>query len=207
MVHALRGENFGVFEGGHRPYGPFSNYQESRCRPRLADFLSLPSSLGRLAFLPLEAGTKEKLMTPGPPLRFWHRTRRRPSFWLGLFVACFLAWAWWDSYRNGAIVWYARGTVAVAVIQAKGAFFFASGGPWFPPGFHWIYSPGLDPEELFAAWGSAVHVGHLRVPDSLVFFSFVGLWGGWLAFPEWLRKKRLGRVEKAAGDTGANWSR
>jgi hypothetical protein len=34
-------------------------------------------------------------MTPRPIYRW-------KSFWLGLFVACFLAWAWRDSYRVGA---------------------------------------------------------------------------------------------------------
>ena len=31
---------------------------------------------------------------------------------------------------------------------------------------------------------------YIKIPDSLVFFSFLGLWVGWLAFPAWLRKKR-----------------
>ncbi|MCW1921011.1 hypothetical protein OKA05_00495 [Luteolibacter arcticus] len=61
---------------------------------------------------------------------------RRVSFWLGLFVACFLAWAWWDSYRNGTSLACSWKTGSLWVVQADGSFYIASGeirspGWWF----------------------------------------------------------------------------
>jgi hypothetical protein len=41
----------------------------------------------------MEAGTKEKLMTPRP-LYQWK------CFWLGIFMLIFLGWAWWNSYQR-----------------------------------------------------------------------------------------------------------
>jgi hypothetical protein len=127
-------------------------------------------------------------MIPRPT--FWHRTRRRPSFWLGLFVVCFLAWAWWVSYDSGAMVLYAWGKRAFAIIHRNGASCLLTARPWSGRRLEWQYSNWLYTEEVLQNWSLAEELSYLRVPDSLVFFSFVGVWVGWLAFPEWLRKRR-----------------
>ena len=136
-----------------------------------------------------------------PPSGFWHRTRRRPSFWLGLFVACFLAWAWWDSYGNGSGILYSWGSDAFAALRWQGASFLVSvEDGWFPAGFQWRYRPGFNVDRILSAWKeSGSDIRHCRVPDSLAFTSFVGLWVGWLAFPEWLWKRRRAALRLAAG--------
>ena len=188
MVHALRGENFGVFDGGHRPYGTFFNYQESRSRPRLPHFLSLPSSLERLALLALEAGTKEsrfraKAMKTRPPLRFC----RHPSFWLGLLFACFLAWVWWDSYRIGSVCQLGWRNQMLTFANNEGEAFVAFKRY---PGSRLEVNGSREASETVKAfqseewaWGSTL----CRVPNALVFFSFLGLWVGWLAW-RWKRE-------------------
>jgi hypothetical protein len=133
-------------------------------------------------------------MKPGPPLRFWHRTRRRPSFWLGLFVACFLGWAWWEShYSYSEMALSGRGQVLRCVRKDGETSVY-----WFkdPPSRDFdlnvtrtdfvkrrIFPTTSDINWLLAS-------PSFKTRDSLVFFSFVGLWVGWLAFPAWLRKKR-----------------
>ena len=53
----------------------------------------VPRRVVFLALLALEAGTKEKLMTP-------RRLIRWRSFWLGILVLGFLGWAWRDSLSH-----------------------------------------------------------------------------------------------------------
>ena len=126
-------------------------------------------------------------MNPHPS--FWHRTRRRPSFWLGLFVACFLAWAWWDSYRVFPSLYLAN-----------------IGGLFRQDGFSIVYTPPLDRldgsswnclqrEDWRFELDTTIYMmeSHgsrcLKFPDSLVFFSFVGLWSGWLAWRARVERK------------------
>jgi hypothetical protein len=130
-------------------------------------------------------------MNPHPG--FWHRTRRRPSFWLGVFVACFLAWAWWDSYTNNAALGYTWRARSFVVFRGNGTSFITSAANvWFGPGLDWGYGATTgDAKSALAAWregGAAVRF--CRIPDSLVFFSFVGVWVGWLALSDWRRKSR-----------------
>ena len=41
----------------------------------------------------------------------------------------------------------------------------------------------MNVEEVFEAWKEGgANIRHCRIPDFLVFFSFVGLWGGWLVW-------------------------
>jgi hypothetical protein len=143
-----------------------------------------------LALLALEAGTKEtNNMNPRPG--FWHRTRRRPSFWLGLFVACFLAWAWWDSYEAQTVFrWMDSSEESIQFTRMDGASFVTVGSGieliQYMPGWQYERTNEVPFESLWSLAGSQ----YWRVPDSLVFFSFLGLWVGWLAFFDWLRKKR-----------------
>jgi hypothetical protein len=148
-------------------------------------------------------GAKETMML-GP--RFWRRTSRRPSFWLGLFVACFLAWAWWDSYQREPLVHVTTRREALQLSRIGGVTMVATGPiPDMPYwGFWGVGSRPLagGPETLGHqrgreqrwAFARARGVRYLKIPDSLVLFSFLGLWVGWLAFSEWLRKKRSGRT-------------
>jgi len=126
-------------------------------------------------------------MNPHPG--FWHRTRRRPSFWLGLLVVCFLAWAWWDSYRNDSALWMKSGTI----VRGYGTTYIEVGaGPVELGGRrepHYMNEGGYR-EEIAAFYNH-----DWAVPDSLVFFSCVGVWVGWLALSDWRRKTRGARVE------------
>ena len=130
-------------------------------------------------------------MTSGPPLRFWYRTRRRPSFWLGLFVACFLAWAWWDSYSYLTRVWLDLDFREVGIVRIEGRTWFpalAMGAEKFGGAFMHKDLASFPESEPLEPGG---------IPDSLVFFSFLGLWGGWLALSDWRRKTRRGPVEES----------
>jgi len=157
--------------------------------------------LVHLALLPLEAGTKEIrfLMKPNRRPTFWHLTRRRPSFWLGLFVACFLAWAWQDSTRHmfevsatvagkGSVVMRRHGSTWILYGLSDGGF-WVNRRPDVMPDDEW--------KEYLSSW---VGVGfrQTRVPDSLVFFSYVGLWIGWLTFSDWRRKTRTADLRVAS---------
>jgi hypothetical protein len=125
--------------------------------------------------------------TPGP--RFWHRTRRRPSFWLGLFVVCFLAWAWWDSYRQNPTVSYGWRGEAVEIIRLHGSTYFAVGPDWSWSRGASLTFKRIRKEKQARIWES-VGWRYIEVPDPRVFFSFLGLWIGWLALSDWRRKKR-----------------
>ena len=122
---------------------------------------------------------------------FWHRTRRRPSFWLGLFIACFLAWAWWDSYRMEMSAGFSATTRSYRVYRIEGATVFTFYVDWFASGsgFGFWYESANGREFWESRW-DAFGVKHCRVPDPLVFSSVVGLWVGWLAFSDWRRKTR-----------------
>jgi hypothetical protein len=120
-------------------------------------------------------------MKPRPPYR-------RVSFWLGLFVAWFLAWAWWDSYQNLSAL-NLRGGGILHITRAEGATYFNTGGaegPRFYRDSLGVTLKGRNLEAEWHRWGFRF----VKVPDALMFFSFVGLWAGWLVW--------RGRVESRA---------
>ena len=162
----------------------------------LVPHTSLPRPVVSVALLALEAGTKESRAMKAS---FWHRTRRRPSFWLGLFVSCFLAWAWWQSYLDFPALVVARSGNATELSRMRGATYIVMGPSgalrvpstcWEVRGKRWLQPSGW--EELWAL-GHAHGVRPYRIPDSLVFFPFVGLWVGWLALSDWRRRTRVAR--------------
>jgi hypothetical protein len=115
-------------------------------------------------------------MTPRP-------IHRRLSFWLGLFVACFLAWAWWDGYRRGAGVAYTTGRgTTVIYLHGKGTSYLGWGPISYAPGFIWSYGPRLDAPVTHAVVISTGKVKHLRIPDAAVFSTYLALWSTALAW-------------------------
>jgi hypothetical protein len=122
-------------------------------------------------------------MKPGPN-RFWHSARRRSSFWLGLFVACFLAWAWWDSFRSQSTAVSEWRNRTFTLSSLDGTIYFVSGSGWLTShawGFRaWSGKKVANYEQTLTNVGAS----HRRVPHSLVFFSFLGHWVGWLAWGE-----------------------
>jgi hypothetical protein len=135
-------------------------------------------------------------MTPGPPFRFRHKTIHRVSFWLGLFVACFLAWAWWDSYREDSALSVEGAGRELCFVRHDGETrFYAEADSHALDARLEVYA-GNDATMQRAIWwwGSARPV---KVPDSLVFFSFVGLWGGWLGWRWRVERKASASVAKS----------
>src|SRR5262245_27413024 len=117
-----------------------------------------------------------------------HPFYRWKSFWLGLFVACFLAWAWWDSHKHQTyVVW--SGAHYTCYLGRRDGFTLFADVPW-----------GISLGWRFNRFA----IGNLRVPDvwmgwpdvrsvlgrdSLIFFSFLGLWGGWLGWRARIERK------------------
>jgi hypothetical protein len=127
------------------------------------------------------------------------KLRRRPSFWLGLFVALFLAWASWDSYRHEALLHRESREGFVQCLRLEGGTYFVSGlWPSPAPGERLVtsHSNGLGLSTWRQMW-QEFGANPVRVPDSLVFFSFLGLWVGWLALSDWRRKTRLRPVDES----------
>jgi len=126
---------------------------------------------------------------------FWHRTRRRPSFWLGLFLACFFAWAWWDSYRYTVAAYYNSNAGhfvfgredGVSLVSVSRALVV----PWEYSSGDWSRFPAELREGRIEAMVEEYCEDHWKVPDSLVFFSFVGVWVGWLAWRWRVEQKTL----------------
>ncbi|MCW1926397.1 hypothetical protein OKA05_27850 [Luteolibacter arcticus] len=126
-------------------------------------------------------------MTPRP-------LHRRVSFWLGLFIACFLGWAWWHSYRYcpGAGVAFAGAQISAA--RQDGATFVFT-----PPdqgmARHWIdVEPRASCPDLEDALSTAegLDVRWMRLPDPLVFLTYLALWTAALAW----RQRRLRQSPK-----------
>ena len=109
---------------------------------------------------------------------------RRVSFWLGLFVACFLAGAWWDSYQRQTLVDVATPHGVVTAERRTGStWLFLSPGvsPWNFSYAHRRIIPQVDWDDQLASL-KGIGIRCLWAPDIIVFFSFVGLWGVWLAW-------------------------
>ena len=115
---------------------------------------------------------------------FWHRTRRRPSFWLGLFVACFLAWAWWDCYRVDTHLGFSGEEDVFAFVLSKGqlSFYFAIDAAGPDNGFYFHRDSTGDETLTMRELANLLDYPRWGLPASLVFFSFVGFWGGWLVW-------------------------
>ncbi len=122
---------------------------------------------------------------------------RWKSFWLGLFVLVFLGWAWRESYLNFPTISRDRSGNAIEVSRMRGVTYMVTGpsgalrilaGGWVV-GSKKFFQP-TDWEDMWAL-GHAHGVRVFRVPDSLVFFSYLGLWGGWLVW----RRRRMKRLQ------------
>ena len=123
---------------------------------------------------------------------FWHRTRRRQSFWLGLFVVCFLAWAWWDSFPHRFIAWIPRNGQQVEFEREAGAThiaFLTGLGNSEQASFQY---ESRDTDDLpYAEFLETFGASYCRVPGPVVFFSFVGVWGAWLVWRWRVEQKTL----------------
>ncbi len=121
---------------------------------------------------------------------------RWKSFWIGLFVLVFLGWAWSESYLKFPTISQARSGKAIEFSRMRGVTYMVTG----PSGSLRILAGGwvvgnkrfLQPTDWENLWalGHAHGVRVFRVPDSLIFFSYLGLWGGGLAW-RWRRLKWL----------------
>jgi hypothetical protein len=109
---------------------------------------------------------------------------RRVSFWLGLFVACFIVWAWWDSMNRqlGLQRNFDRDRVGISVIRQGGVSFFFKGQATFE-GYWWnaIRVPTREVEERLRRTGGPDGV-LVKVPDAVVLICWLGLWGAWLVW-------------------------
>ena len=122
---------------------------------------------------------------------------RRVSFWLGLFVALFLAWAWWRSMEFHLLLTWRLGNTTMGGMRYEGATHLFYGIPapvgiWHVPGSY-LELMGvkrlLDLDGYFYPYRyNGMESGHVKVPDGLVFFGYLWLWGWWL-----VRRGRVGR--------------
>jgi hypothetical protein len=108
---------------------------------------------------------------------------RWKSFWLGLFAAGFLAWAWWDSHTHETIAYRAgwtrttylyRASGETTIAQGPSLLFDVSGKSW---GYIHQELPLLPP-----VWELSDDVRRITIADPLVFFTYLGLWSAWLAW-------------------------
>jgi hypothetical protein len=131
------------------------------------------------------------MMTPRP-------IHRWKSFWLGLFVAGFLAWAWWDSSRNDTCL----GNGQCAAWRLEGSTFvcwdFArTNVSWqfhrYPQG---TLAPGFK-DRLEQEEAHGLH--WFEIPDLLAVCSYAALWIGWLAWHG--KRQRRGLTEASDPST------
>ena len=122
---------------------------------------------------------------------------RWKSFWLGLFVLVFLGWAWRESYLNFPAIHHVGSEKAIELSRYRGATRVETGPSanlWLPRSGMKVVSKGFHVG--FIPWlrGYRQGVRSFEVRDSLVFFSFLGFWGGWLAW-RWRRQRILTKME------------
>ena len=127
------------------------------------------------------------------PLRpLLHRWK---SFWLGLFVAAFLGWAWWDSHHyysavtwiGKGIAWNADGKIGCSlVVQSLGV----------PNGFATTRMPfgSIWLEGIFAKFKT------YSLPHWILFASFLFLWTIFLVW-RWRRQQQLTKAHPLAPPT------
>ena len=128
------------------------------------------------------------------------------SFWLGVFVACFLAWGWWDSQGHTSVVTWKGTQRGVQAFRVDGSSFLIVGPPYqmkyFTIGKVWGYARWeAEPEKVWA------HIEWTRdqstvwvMPDAVVFVSFLVGWGGWLAWRREGEASRRRRKCRVIGD-------
>lgn len=135
------------------------------------------------------------------PLHKWK------SFWLGVLVLIFLAWAWgrsiehWDGFSFRV---YGQ-TKSVSLAQwAGGACFKIREDPALAPGLH-LHTFKIEDEEGFfleRRWFSAEGSGFLvRVPHGFLMIFFAAVWIAWLC--RWRRRRRVAGGEEPAGRSGS----
>lgn len=115
---------------------------------------------------------------------------RWKSFWLGLFVLVFVGWAYVDSFRFHAMACQTAGGRTMVVYRSYGVTRFGEGptsGFSYNPEWDFTYD---DRDSPFPNWVRKPDVPLFEVRDSLVFFSFLGLWGSGLTW-RWRCLKRL----------------
>jgi hypothetical protein len=117
---------------------------------------------------------------------------RWKSFWLGLFVACFLAWACWDSmsFQSGLALRLGGGTQSC--VRHTGSTYFLYGTP--APSTFWrmrVTYPASHLESSLEAI-KGPRAGSVKVPDFVSFVCFLGLWSAWL-FWHWKREQKKSR--------------
>jgi hypothetical protein len=121
---------------------------------------------------------------------------RRVSFWLGLFVACFIAWGWWDSMNRqmGVQRNFDRDRVGISVIRQGGMSFFFKGLPTFE-GYWWKATREPMQEVVGRLQRTGGPDGVLvQVPDAVVLICWSGLWGAWLVWSGGRRVERMKEV-------------
>ena len=120
---------------------------------------------------------------------------RWKSFWLGLVVLVFMGWASWKSQRGDRLLKITGDQWGLQVGKYDGGTAFATG---LYSEFHGKWKIGY---ETMRSGSALLHLEVLRdvarqygvrfvtVPDQLLFFCFLGLWGGWLIW-QWSREQK-----------------
>ena len=112
------------------------------------------------------------------------------SFWLGILVLGFLGWAWWDSFPHRFIAWIPRNGQQVEFEREAGAThlaFLTGLGNSEEASFH--YESRDTDDRPYAKFLDTFGASYCRVPDALVFLSYVGVWSAWLFF-HWKREQK-----------------
>jgi hypothetical protein len=127
---------------------------------------------------------------------------RWKSFWLGLFVACFFAWAWWDSMENRMLLVIGQGRLGILVERHAGVTRVVGNWPVKYPGveFH-HYNRGreaTDTESICASLG----LRYSKVRDSRVLLYYLAVWSAFLGWRRW-RMKRLAAGMAEEPDRGS----
>jgi len=117
---------------------------------------------------------------------------RWTSFWLGLFVACFLAWAWRDSYRFKLATGIQGPDSSYGLLRIRaGTFLYYNPRRRLVMTSEWWWksrAPVLAENWELRSDGTLFYKSYypetraLRIPDAAVFFSFLGLWCGGMAW-------------------------
>ena len=117
---------------------------------------------------------------------------RWKSFWLGLSVVLFLAWAWLDSYHGLSECFLKLGNREAQFSRAKGVtyVYLRQGDTYLtslPPGEFQLETsrlPAYWPN--IWEWLEKYGAPQARIPDAPIFYSYLGLWSGLLA---WHRRR------------------
>ena len=123
---------------------------------------------------------------------------RWKSFWLGVVVLVFMGWASWKSRGSDCCLTVgggSRGYVQMVKLEAITAFFIDHNPSTF--GKITFEEQSHDPAEGGFSWEaywkyrqrSGDRVRFVMVKDRVLFFCFLGLWGGWLIW-QWSREQR-----------------